>query len=212
MNETDRERTEKVAVKEQEDREERQQTDDVDVEAIEEQVADAEADHEELEAEAEEISEEQDDLAAQLEEALEKADEYLDQWRRTAAEFANFRKRKEREREELERRANERLLLKLLPIYDDFTRALENVPEHLEDEDWVGGIQMIERKFWAVLEQEGVAEIESVPGMEFNPELHDALMSVESDEYESGEIVDVFEPGYKHNGRVLRAAKVRVAQ
>lgn len=203
MSETDREN---VAIKEEELNDEQSK----DVETIEAEVAEAEAEQEELEAGDEEASKEA--LNSQLEEALEKADEYLDQWRRTAADFANFRKRKEREQEQFERRANERLLLKLLPVYDDFKRALDNVPENLAEEDWVGGVEMIERKFWGALEQEGVEPIEPEAGDEFNPNLHDALMSVETEEYDDGQIVDVFERGYKHRDRVLRAAKVRVAR
>lgn len=203
MSDTDREN---AAVKEAERTDEQAK----DVETIEEDVAEAEAEREELETGDKEASKEE--LNSQLKEALEKADEYLDQWRRTAADFANFRKRKEREQEEFERRANERLLLRLLPVYDDFKRALDNVPENLEEEDWVGGVEMIERKFWSALEQEGIEPIEPEAGDEFNPNLHDALMSVESDEYDDGQIVDVFERGYKHRDRVLRAAKVRVAR
>lgn len=203
MSETDREN---VAVKEEERNDEQSE----DVETIEAEIVEAEAEREELDAGDEEASKE--DVSSELEEALAKADEYLDQWRRTAADFANFRKRKEREQEEFERRANERLLLKLLPVYDDFKRALDNVPENLADEDWVGGVEMIERKFWGALDQEGVQSIEPEPGDEFNPNLHDALMSVETEEYDDGHIVDVFERGYKHKDRVLRAAKVRVAR
>lgn len=201
MSETDREN---VAVKENEEQSK-------DGETTEAEVTETEVTQEEPEAGAEDASD-LEDLSTQLDEALEKADEYLDQWRRTAADFANFRKRKEREQEEFERRANERLLLKLLPVYDDFRRALENVPGHLDEEDWVGGVEMIERKFWSALEQEGVEVINPDPGEEFDPELHDALMSVETDEYDEGQIVDMFERGYKHKDRVLRAAKVRVAR
>lgn len=201
MSETDREN---VAVKENEEQSK-------DGETTEAEVTETEVTQEEPEAGAEDASD-LEDLSTQLDEALEKADEYLDQWRRTAADFANFRKRKEREQEEFERRANERLLLKLLPVYDDFRRALENVPGHLDEEDWVGGVEMIERKFWSALEQEGVEVINPDPGEEFDPELHDALMSVETDEYDDGQIVDMFERGYKHKDRVLRAAKVRVAR
>lgn len=153
-----------------------------------------------------------EELITELEETRRQAEEYLDQWQRAAAELANFRKRKERELADFERRANERLLLKLLPIYDDFERALESVPESLADEEWVDGIRLIERKFWSVLEQEQVSPIDSSPGTVFDPELHEALMTVETNDFDSDEIVDEFERGYMHNGRVLRPARVRVAK
>lgn len=153
-----------------------------------------------------------EELMSQLDEARRQAEEYLDNWRRTAAEFQNFRKRKEREMQEFEQRANERLILKLLPVLDDFHRALANVPEDLKDHDFVKGIELIERKFWGVLEQEGVTPIESSPGTPFDPAEHEALLSEEHDEFESGQIIEEYQRGYKHRGRVIRPARVRVAQ
>nr|WP_290665383.1 nucleotide exchange factor GrpE [Ardenticatena sp.] len=153
-----------------------------------------------------------EELMSQLDEARRQAEEYLDNWRRTAAEFQNFRKRKEREMQEFEQRANERLILKLLPVLDDFHRALANVPEELKEHDFVKGIELIERKFWGVLEQEGVTPIESSPGTPFDPAEHEALLSEEHDEFESGQIIEEYQRGYKHRGRVIRPARVRVAQ
>ncbi len=139
-------------------------------------------------------------------------DEYLDQWRRSAAEFQNFRKREERLRSERERSANVRLLRKLLPVLDDLQRAAKHVPENISDNEWVGGMLAIERKVWAILEQEGVSAIEAVPGSEFNPNLHEALISQASETFESGQVIQQLEPGYRHNDSVLRPARVSVAQ
>ncbi|RME12898.1 MAG: nucleotide exchange factor GrpE [Ardenticatenia bacterium] len=86
------------------------------------------------------------------------------------------------------------------------------VPEDLKDHDFVKGIELIERKFWGVLEQEGVTPIESSPGTPFDPAEHEALLSEEHDEFESGQIIEEYQRGYKHRGRVIRPARVRVAQ
>ncbi|MDQ7030899.1 MAG: nucleotide exchange factor GrpE [Ardenticatenia bacterium] len=165
--------------------------------------------------EAEPRPEEPEDVRAlqvELAEARRQAEEYLDQWRRTAADFANFRKRKERELAEFEQRANERLIARLLPVLDDLQRALEHVPEDLKEHEWVEGVRLIERKFWGVLEQEGVQPIESSPGTPFDPMHHEALMSEESGEHEPEHIIEEYQRGYLYRGRVLRPARVRVAR
>lgn len=145
--------------------------------------------------------------------ALEKErDEYLDQWRRSAAEFQNFRKREERLRIERERNASVRLIQKLLPVLDDLLRGARHVPEELKSNDWVNGMLAIERKLWNILEQEGVRAIESGPGTPFDPTHHEALLSEESDEWESGHIIGELERGYRRHDSVLRPARVRVAR
>lgn len=150
-------------------------------------------------------------LEAELAAARSQADEYLDQWRRTAAEFQNFRKRQERERQELVRSGNAQLLMRLLPVLDDLQRAAQHVPEELRDNEWVNGILMIERKLWSVLEQAGVQPIEAEPGRFFDPHLHDAVLAEPSETIPSGQIISELERGYKLHDRVLRPAKVKVA-
>lgn len=151
-------------------------------------------------------------LQAQLVAARRQADEYLDQWRRTAAEFQNFRKRQERERQELIRNANAQLLMRLLPVLDDLQRAAQHVPEELRDNEWVNGVLIIERKLWAVLEQAGVQPIAAEAGQSFDPHLHDAVVAEPSETVPSGHIIGELERGYKLHDKVLRPAKVRVAR
>ncbi|HBY93548.1 MAG: nucleotide exchange factor GrpE [Ardenticatenaceae bacterium] len=151
-------------------------------------------------------------MEAELVAARQQADEYLDQWRRTAAEFQNFRRRQERERQELVKNANAQLLMRLLPVLDDLQRAAQHVPEELRDNEWVNGILMIERKLWAVVEQAGVRPIEAAPGMSFDPHLHDAVVAEPSEAIPSGHIIDELERGYTLYDKVLRPAKVRVAR
>ena len=152
------------------------------------------------------------DLTSQVETLTRERDEYLDQWRRSTAEFQNYKKREDRLRSERERAANARLLKKLLPVLDDLQRASQHVPEALSNDDWVNGMLAIERKLWAVLEAEGVSTIEAEPGMDFDPEVHEALMTRESDDFHRDQIVDTLESGYRHESQVLRPARVVVAQ
>jgi molecular chaperone GrpE len=139
-------------------------------------------------------------------------DEYLDQWRRSAAEFQNYRKREERLRNERERSASGRQLKRLLPVLDDLQRASQHVPESFSNDDWVAGMLAIERKLWNLLEQEGVTVIEAEAGTPFDPNIHEALMSQESDEIESGHIVSELERGYRLGDVILRPARVSGAR
>ncbi len=165
------------------------------------------------EAEEEEVSPEERiaALEAQLAEAQAQAEDYLDQWRRTAAEFANYRKRQEREQEAFMQQANAALISKLLPILDDFDLAFEHLPEDVAESSWVEGFALIRRKLQSLLEQEGVTPIDPV-GQPFDPTQHEAVTHEESDEVESGHVIAVVRKGYRLGDRVLRPAMVRVAR
>ncbi len=151
------------------------------------------------------------ELEAKLAETQSKADEYLDQWRRTAAEFANYRKRIEKERAEQTKYANAALLTKLLPLLDDFDRAFQTLPDGLAKLTWIEGIFLIHRKLNFILEQEGVKPIET-QGKFFDPAFHEAVTYEEVDGYEDGQIIGEVQKGYMLHDRVLRPALVRVAK
>jgi len=151
------------------------------------------------------------ELEARLAETQSKADEYLDQWRRTAAEFANYRKRIEKERAEQAKYANAALLTKLLPLLDDFDRAFQTLPDGLAKLTWIEGIFLIHRKLNFILEQEGVKPIET-QGKFFDPAFHEAVTYEEVDGYEDGQIIGEVQKGYMLHDRVLRPALVRVAK
>ena len=161
--------------------------------------------------ERESLSKKLEELEAKLAEVQSKADEYLDQWRRTAAEFANYRKRVEKEQAEYTKYANANLILKLLPLLDDFERAFQTLPDGLSKLTWVEGIFLIHRKFQYVLEQEGLKPIET-EGQFFDPMVHEAITYEETDHYEDGQIIAEVQKGYKLHDRVLRPALVRVAR
>ena len=147
---------------------------------------------------------------AALEASEVKAAEYLEGWQRAQAEFTNYRKRQERERELMRFEAVGRVVKRYLPIVDDMQRALRDRPLEGEGAAWAEGVELIYRKLMSILEVEGVTIIEA-EGQMFDPNLHEAVVQSESDEHESGIVIEVLQTGYKMGERVLRPAMVRVA-
>jgi molecular chaperone GrpE len=147
---------------------------------------------------------------ARLAEAEARAAEYLDGWQRERAEFANARKRLERSRAEARQNATIELITSLLPILDDYERALDHVPEAIAGDDWVSGVSLIYRKLLGILERENIQRIPSV-GQPFDPNFHEAVMQEASEEYESGVVVRELQSGYRLENRVIRPAMVVVA-
>jgi len=147
----------------------------------------------------------------ELEETTDREKEYLNLLQRTQVDFINYRHRVEREREEQAKFAKADLILKLLPILDDFNRAQEAMSPQIAEADWARGIELIKKKLMAVLEEEGVSKIEA-EGEDFDPREHEALSYEESDKYEEGKVKTVFSDGYRLNGRVIRPAQVAVSR
>jgi len=147
-------------------------------------------------------------LEAQLAEEREKAQSYLASWQRAAADYQNFKRRVDQEREELARLANAALIINLLPIVDDLERALENVDARLAGLTWLDGVRLIHRKFQALLEMSGVTEI-AADSEAFDPNVHEAVMFGDG---EDGKVIGVVQKGYKLGGRVLRPAMVVVGK
>lgn len=147
------------------------------------------------------------DRASQAE---EDANNYKDQWLRAIADFKNYKRRAESEREELKKQAAAGLLLKFLPILDDFERAVESAPEDVLDLAWWKGTRMILQKFYTLLESEGIAAIDSL-GQPFDPNLHHAVTYEDSDGQEE-QIVAELQKGYMLHDRVLRPAMVKVGK
>src|SRR5664280_3219532 len=151
-----------------------------------------------------------DRLTAQLETARGLAAEHLASLQRTAADFANFKRRTAEDREREMGLASEFLLLKLLVVADDFDRALEAMPAELKGVSWIEGIVLLDRKLRALLESEGVTPIEAV-GRPFDPREHEAIASVPATGRPDGEVVAEVQRGYRVRDRVLRPAMVAVA-
>ena len=147
-------------------------------------------------------------LEAQLAEEREKAQSYLASWQRAAADYQNFKRPVDQEREELARLANAALIINLLPIVDDLERALENVDARLAGLTWLDGVRLIHRKFQMLLDASGVTEI-AADSEAFDPNVHEAVMFGDG---EDGKVIGVVQKGYKLGGRVLRPAMVVVGK
>lgn len=149
-------------------------------------------------------------LEEQLAAAQAEASRNLDGWQRTQAEFANARKRFEKQRAETYVGANADLVGKLLPLIDDFERALDSVPEDIRDNPWISGVALFHRKMMSTLDELNVQPIAAV-GEHFDPNLHEALSQELSDEYDSGIVVRELRRGYRLGDRVIRPSLVTVA-
>lgn len=152
-----------------------------------------------------------EELQQRLEEESSRAREYLDGWQRARAEFANYKKRVEREQSQAYQNAAGSVIKRYLEIMDDLERALKNRPLDGDGAAWAEGIELIYRKLQALLESEGVKPM-GQPGEEFDPNLHEAISLEEHEQYQSGQIIEVLEQGYMLGERVLRPARVRVAR
>ena len=160
----------------------------------------------------EELSAEVARLREALAEAEAQAAQNLDGWQRAQASLENYRKRVRAEQEEWLASANAALLTRLLPILDDFERALANVPEEFAEHSWLDGLVLVKQKFLRLLEVEGVTAIETQPGQSFDPFCHEAILYQEMPGFEDGQIVAQSQPGYRQGQRVLRPALVMVAK
>jgi molecular chaperone GrpE len=166
--------------------------------------------HSEAEAQDQEIPQ-IGELRSKLEEAKRQAAENLDGWKRTQAEFANFRKRLEREQADSLARMTGRVMGRVFPVLDDFVRALKEEVSPATLARWVAGVQLIHEKLLGVLEAEGVQPIVA-PGDRFDPNRHEALSYEPCGDYQDGQVIEVMRPGYRLGEVVLRPALVRVAQ
>jgi molecular chaperone GrpE len=150
-------------------------------------------------------------LKLELAEAQAKANEYLDGWQRSRAEFANFKKRLERDQAQAYQTTAGNVIKRYLEILDDLERALKKRPQNGEGAAWAEGIELIYHKLLASLEAEGL-KVMNIEGQLFDPNLHEAITQEESADHQSGQIIEVLQHGYLLGDRVLRSARVRVAK
>lgn len=151
------------------------------------------------------------DFPTRIAELEQQAAEFKDGWQRARAELENFRRRTQRDREQWEASYGSELLLKLLPVIDDFDLAIANVPEGIAENDWVGVITSIHRKLLAQFEALGLAEIEALE-LPFDPNEHEAVMQAPAEGKAPGTITSVLRKGYRLKDRVIRPALVRLAE
>ncbi len=150
-------------------------------------------------------------LQSEVERLQKENNDLKDQLLRKLAEFDNYTKRIEREYGELISQANGSMIHKLLPVIDDFERALNQQIDDNGKEDFRRGVELIFAKFFKILEDSGLKIMDS-DGKEFNPEIHDAMIQLENKEVPSSHIVETFEKGYSLNEKIIRHAKVSVSK
>jgi len=158
--------------------------------------------------EQEDIQEQPQEQGLDVDALIAERDEYLDHLRRVAADFENYRKRAVRDQENLAARAAERLVRELLPVLDDLERALQAAEEH-EEAKLEEGVRLVHRRLEEALRKEGLAEVPTEGA--FDPHRHEALLAQPA-EAESGTILEVLQKGYRLGDRVLRPARVVVAE
>lgn len=149
-------------------------------------------------------------IMEQLNAARLEAQTNLEGWQRSRAEFANYKRRTSQELVNSRERGAQEAIGKFIPIIDDFERALDNIPEEFEGHPWMNGTSLILKNMQKVLDQYNVQIIDPV-GEEFDPNLHEAVGTDDSGDYDSGTVTTTLQKGYVSDGRVIRPALVRVA-
>lgn len=168
---------------------------------------------EELETEtaaAEELSPEEQ-LQEELDKARSETKAHQEQYLRTLADMENLRKRTQREKEELAKFANENILREILPVIDNLERAVEHAEQAESSDGLLEGVQMTLSQFSQVLDRFGVKPVESL-GEQFDPNLHQAMGQLETDEYPANTVAQQMQKGYQLNERLLRPAMVMIAK
>ncbi len=150
-------------------------------------------------------------MQKELEEAKTKSEEAIGKMMRLAAEFDNYKKRSARDYESIRRYAAENIIRELLPIVDNFERAIESANESKDFSSFLEGVKLILNQMMNLLEREGVTKINSV-GESFDPNIHEAVMHVNSDDYPENIVTQEFQKGYILNDRVIRPAMVAVSK
>ena len=147
----------------------------------------------------------------ELEEYKQKTEQYLNNWKRTAADFENYKKRQEKENRELIQFAQEVTVVKILPTLESLEQALKTSPPDERFQNWSQGVLKIVQQLEKTLLEMGVEKIKTA-GEKFNYELHEAVEMVDGTDQESGTITEEIQSGYKLNNKVIRPAKVKVVK
>ncbi len=141
----------------------------------------------------------------------DKIAELEDRTKRQMAEFENFRKRSNKEKEQMFAMGERSVIEKILPVVDNFERGLSTIPEEEKGTPFADGMEMIYRQLMTQLDAMGVKSIEAV-GQDFDPNLHNAVMQVDSEEYESGKVAQELQKGYMYHDTVVRHSMVGVVK
>jgi len=192
--------------------EETKEASDIETEAVEAEVVEENSD---ADTEETEETEEKKGLFGKKKEKKDKKQEQIDELndklKRSMAEFDNFRKRTEREKSQMYEIGAKDVIDKILPVVDNFERAFQGLSEEDKKNPFISGMDMVYKQLMTVFEGLGVTPIEAI-GVEFDPNLHNAVMQVASEEYESGVIAQELQKGYKYRDTVVRHSMVAVVE
>jgi molecular chaperone GrpE len=147
----------------------------------------------------------------EIKEIKSKEEEYLNNWKRAQADYFNLKRRVEEDKEQIISLANKDLILQILPVLDNFRRAFRHVPDEYKDSEWIEGIKHLERQLEEILKNEGLERIPTLEH-EFDPNLHEAVLSEKKKGIKKSVILEELESGYKFKNKVIKAAKVKVAK
>ena len=150
-------------------------------------------------------------LKKELEDYKKKSEEYLSGWQRARADFLNYKKEEVERIEGFLQYAREELILKILPILDNFDLVEKKLPEDLKNNENVKGILQIKTQYLNFLKSQGIEEVRSL-GEKFDPNFHEVLEAIEVEDKESGIILEEVQKGYTADGKLLRPAKVKVSK
>ena len=150
-------------------------------------------------------------LTAEVEELKREKNQFREMGQRAQADLINYKRRAEEEREQQQINANSRLILKLLPVLDEFNLAMDHASKSDAEPSWLEGVSLIQRKLNSILQSESVTRID-VGGVEFDPLEHESMGYQDSDDHEEDQILTVVRDGYKLHGRVIRPSLVILAR
>lgn len=159
----------------------------------------------------EDLKKEIEELKKKLEETEKLKNEYLAGWQRARADLINYKKDEMERVGGLIQIANESLIFDFLPILDNFDTAEKSIPKNLKEDQTLKGFLQLKKQILDFLKKRGVEEIKTI-GEKFNPALHEVVGEIDTDDFETGTVVEEVQKGYKINGRLLRPAKVKVAK
>lgn len=149
------------------------------------------------------------DIGKELKECQKLRDEYLAGWKRTQADFLNYKKEETKRVGQLIKYSNEDLILKILPILDNIYVAEKGMPKELKDNQWVKGLLQIKNQILDLLKTQDIEEIKAI-GEKFNPAFHEAVEEVKGEE--SGIIIEEIKKGYISNNKLIRPARVKITK
>jgi molecular chaperone GrpE len=153
----------------------------------------------------------EEELKQKLEECEKQKAEYLAGWQRARADFLNYKKEEVERIDEFLKYANSEFILKILPILDNFDLVEKNITEDLKNNEYIKGILQIKTQFLDFLKSQGVEPINCL-GQKFDPNFHEVMAEVETENKEAGTIVEEVQKGYLINGNLLRPTKVKISK